>query len=251
MFNKLDSRETLLVHRKKIKEKNILNQVYRDFYHEFKKISAKPGILIELGSGAGFIKELIPQVITSDVIEGPGIDKVFSATKIPYSTNSVSAFFMLNVLHHIKDPKSALQEMQRCLKPGGNIVMIEPYNSLWGKFIYQNFHHEKFDPSGEWKIKRKGRLSEANGALPWIIFVRDRESFERNFPMLKIIMITPHTPFRYLLSGGLSKPQLIPSFLYPLVKRIEKLFSPLNPFLGMFVTIRIQKITHRKPNISK
>ena len=241
MSKKIDSKETLLLHDKIIKRKNILSQIYEGFYHEFKALSKKPGPLIELGSGAGFLKKIIPHIVTSDVVKGQGIDKVFSATKIPYRAGSISAFYMLNVLHHIKDPEKALSEMQRCLKPGGNIVMVEPYNSFWGRFVYQNFHHEIFDPSSGWKIKGKGRLSEANGAMPWIIFVRDRKIFEEKFPLLKIMNVRPHTPFRYLLSGGLSKPQLVPTFLYPSVKYIEKLFSPFNDFLGMFVTIRIQK----------
>lgn len=237
----LDTQKALILHRKIIRENLFLKRIYKDFYLEFKKTRVLKGPLVEIGSGAGFIKEVIPEVIASDVIKGPGIDIVFSATKIPFKKNSISAFFMFDVFHHIKNPEKALREMKRCLKPKGKILMIEPYNSLWGRFIYQNFHHENFEPNSGWKIKGTGRLSDANGALPWIIFVRDKKIFKRKFPDLRIVKIIPHTPLCYLLSGGLSKPQFVPVFFYPIVKFIENILSPFNSIIGMFVTIELRK----------
>ena len=199
------------------------------------------GSKVEIGSGAGFIKKLNPTVITSDIIKGPEIDKVFSATQMPFKNSSVAAFLMFDVLHHIKNTKKALKEMSRCLKKKGKIVMIEPYNSFFGRLIYQNFHHENFDPKADWKIQGTGRLSDANGAIPWIIFVRDREVFLNQFPKLKIVRITTHTPLRYLLSGGLSHSWSFPLFSYQFIKSLENILSPLNNFLGMFATIELEK----------
>lgn len=239
----LDDPKTLLEHRKLIKNKKILNKIYIDFYNQFKKSTFPEGPIIEIGSGAGFIKKVIPQVITSDVVKGPGIDKFFSAEKIPIRSKSTAAFLMVDVLHHIKDIEQAFQEMDRCLKTGGKIIMIEPYNSLWGRLIYKYFHHEDFDPSSsDWNVIGEGRMSGSNTALPWIIFVRDRKKFIKKFPNLKIIRVSPHTPFSYLLSGGLSKPQLIPSFFYPFSHFLENLLSPFNQLIGMFVTIELEKI---------
>ncbi len=200
------------------------------------------GVYIELGSGAGFAKEIIPSIITSDVDKGEGIDKVFSATKIPFKNKSVSAFIMLDVFHHIRNPEKALQEMSRCLKKDGKIVMLEPNNSLWGRFIYKNFHHEDFNPNSDWNIKKTGRMTVANGAIPWIVFIRDRKIFNNKFKDLKVIKIEPHTPFLYLLSGGLSKPQVVPGSFYSFFKFLEKTLSPINNWIGMFVTIEVKKL---------
>lgn len=250
-MNKLNSKKTLLNHWSLIhsKTKIWLRNIYFDFYWKMKQISVPRGPKIELGSGGGFLKEVIPDVITSDVLSGKGIDKIIFAESIPYKNNEVSAFYMLNVFHHIKNAERAIQEMNRCLKMGGKIVMIEPWNSMWGRFIYSNLHHERFDPKLDWKILGLGRMSDANGALPWIIFRRDRQLFERLFPNLTIVSITPHTPFSYLISGGLSKSQLLPNFLYPLVTFFEQLISPLNNLLGMFATIELKKgKTNKYPN---
>lgn len=240
----LDSSQTLALHHHLIHQKGFLNNLYRDFYLEIKYLTRFKKPIIELGSGGGFIKETIPWIITSDIVKGPGIDKVFSAAKIPFKKHSIGAFVMLNVFHHIKNPERALLEMEKCLKIGGKIIMIEPYNSLWGRFIYQYFHHEKFDPYSNWKISKKGRLSGANGALPWIIFIRDNSKFSQKFPTLTIKNINIHTPLRYLLSGGLSHPSLLPKQFYPLVKILESALSPLNSYLGMFATIELQKTAH-------
>lgn len=238
----LDNSESLFLHRKIIKKKGFLKRLYKDFYKVFINVEIPEGMVVELGSGAGFIKELAPLTVTSDVIKGVGIDKVIDATNLPFKNQSIAGFFMLDVLHHIKDPIKALYELERCLKVDGKIVMIEPYNSFFGSFIYRHFHHEGFDPNSDWKVKGRGRMSDANQALPWIIFVRDRKMFDNKFPNLKIIRITPHTPLRYIFSGGLSKPQLLPSFTYNLVLLIEKILFPFNNFIGLFVTIELQKM---------
>ena len=235
-----------LLHAKVIQKKRFLKKLYIDFYNQFKNSisdNTDTKLLVELGSGGGFIKGIIPNVITSDVINLPNIDKHFSALNMPFENNTVDAYFMFDVLHHINDGWALFKELNRCLKIGGKIIMIEPAKTLWGQFIYQNFHHEPFDPSGGWGLENTGPLSSANSAIPWIIFYRDRLRFEEEFPSLKILKLKPHTPFRYLVGGGISMRQFLPSFTYNVVKGIEMILSPLNRYLGMFLTIEIEKVS--------
>ena len=49
-------------------------------------------------------------------------------------------------------------------------------------------------------------------------------------------------PFRYILSGGLSKWISLPEFLYPLVKKIETLFNKQMDDWGMFALIVLEKL---------
>ncbi len=245
LADNLDTPERALWHGKIIQQKIFLRNLYIDFYRQFQTaIKGRPvdGCFVELGSGGGFIKEIIPNVITSDILPIPTVDKHFSVLQMPFPCISVDAFLMINVFHHIPNPSLFLQEAQRCLKKGGKIVMIEPANTFFSRFIYQNFHHEPFDPQGEWSFPSQGPLSSANGALPWIIFYRDRKRFIQEFPNLKIIGLFPHTPFRYLLSGGLSYKQLVPAGSFQLFTIFEKLLSPLFTFCGMFLTIELEKI---------
>ncbi len=243
----LDDNLTTLLHGKIIQKKLFLKKLYLDFYKELKRSipeNIENKCLVELGSGGGFIKDVIPNVMTSDIINLPNVDKCFSATNMPFDDHSVDAFLMIDVLHHINNTKAFFKEAGRCLKVSGIIIMIEPANTLWGRFIYQNFHHEAFDPYGTWYLDQDGPLSSANGAIPWIIFFRDRDEFEKEFPFFKIIKLNCHAPFRYLVSGGLSFKQLAPSFTYPLIKGIEMIISPLNQFFGMFMSIKIENIRY-------
>ena len=176
----LDAPETTLLHRKIIQSKPFLKKLYLDFYsfflNEVPDLSQKK--CVELGSGGGFLKEIYPTVTTSDILELEDVDLCFSGLEMPFESASIDAFFMIDVFHHVPDSEKFLQELSRCLKPGGKIVMIEPANTLWGRFIYQNFHHEPFEPAAGWKLDGTGPLSCANGALPYIVFKRDRQRFE-------------------------------------------------------------------------
>jgi len=240
----LDDPAVTLLHAEIIQKKPFLRKLYIDFYKQFLTAMPEPEtkVLVELGSGGGFIKEVIPNVATSDVLELPGVDNVFSVLNMPFEEKSVDAFFMVDVLHHITDPRAFFREALRTLKHAGKIVMIEPANTFWAGFIYRNFHHEGFDTKAKWEMEDTGPLSNGNGAIPWIIFSRDRHIFESEFPSLKVVSIRNHTPMRYLLSGGLTLRQLVPSFTYPAVKAVECLLSPMNNLLGMFQTIELQKV---------
>ncbi len=238
--------ETSEIHKEIINKKYFLKKIYIENYNFFKNsiVETENKTIVELGSGGGFIKEIIPNIITSDVIEVSGVDMFFSALNMPFENQSVDAIVMIDVLHHIHDAEKFFEEADRCLKNNGKIIMIEPANTLWGRFIYKNFHHEPFNTKSEWKFESDGPMSSANGALPWILFYRDRKKFDDKFPNFQIKKLTHHTPFRYLVSGGVSMKQLLPNFCYGCIKGIEYVLKPLNNYLGMFMTIEIKKISN-------
>jgi SAM-dependent methyltransferase len=239
----LDDAALSLLHRQIIIKKAFLRRIYEDFYQELMDAAdfSPDKSILELGSGGGFLKERYPAIITSDVLELPSVDQVFSALAMPFDDGSLDAIVMIDVLHHIPDVRAFFREATRCLKAGGRVAMIEPANTPWARFIYKNFHHEGFDPNAGWEFQSQGPLSTANGALPWIVFHRDRHQFESEFPMLQILQIRPHTPFRYLLSGGLTLQQLVPTGSYPVFKGLEFCLGPLKGLLGMFQTIILEK----------
>ncbi|MEK7484369.1 MAG: class I SAM-dependent methyltransferase [Planctomycetota bacterium] len=243
LLSELDRPEVTIEHRTIIQRKPFLRNTYLDFYQFFKEASTRlpPGLMFELGSGGGILKEVFPEVFTSDILVLPMVDICFSAEEMPFASHSISALFLFNVLHHIKKVEIFFDEASRCLKKGGKIVMIEPANTFLSYWIYRYFHHEPFRPEGNWEIPEGGPLSGANGALPWIVFVRDKKQFQQRFPDLKIERIILHTPFRYLIGGGFSLPQLLPSFLYSSVRSLEAALEPLNPWIGLFMTIEVTR----------
>jgi SAM-dependent methyltransferase len=236
----LDAPETTAARREVIFKKPLLKAFYDSFY-SFLTNEHSGGFWVELGSGAGYIKQFIPDIKTSDYLDLPDQDLIIDATKMPFNDASVDGICMLDVLHHIPDNDAFLREAVRVLKPGGKIVMQEPANTFFSRFIYQHFHHEPFLPDApDWKLPPGGPLSMANGALPWIIFIRDRARFEAAFPDLRILSITGVHPVLYLLSGGFTAPQLVPGFLAPLITRIDSLLSKI-PALPMFMRVVVEK----------
>ena len=240
----IDDPKTTILRKKIVHRKRFLYKLYLDFYLQMLAMAKElpKGPIIELGSGAGFIREIAPTVITSEVFLIPNLDLVFSGHNLPFRDKSVSCFLMLDVFHHIPKPIWFLQEAERCLRKGGKIVMIEPYNSIFARFFYQRFHHESFDPSAGWEHQEQGPLSGANGALPWIIFIRDKQKFNQNLPNLQIKSIRPHTPFAYLLSGGVAFKSFLPGICFKPVRFCEKLLSPFNKHTALFATISLEKI---------
>ncbi|HQQ94943.1 MAG TPA: class I SAM-dependent methyltransferase [Bacteroidia bacterium] len=239
----MDDPRTSLAHREIILNKPFLKRVYEDWYKAmFVYLPQGKGKVLEIGSGGGFIKDLYPEVISSDIQDLPNVDMVFSAEKMPFAGEALSAILMLNVFHHIPNPHLFLKEAERCLRPGGRVIMTEPANSTLGRFIYKRFHHEPFDEKGPRQIEAGKPLSHSNQALPYIYFERDLDVFKIEYPRLRILQVKYHSPFRYLLSGGVSRSPLLPYFLYPLVQFKEWILSPFCKQLGLFCTVVVERV---------
>ena len=239
----LDAPEATLQHREIILGKPFLRKLYEEWYHSFiNKLPELPnGKLLEIGSGGGFLKQICPDIITSDIMDLSLCDMTFTAENLPFKDNSLSTIFMLDVLHHIPNCKEFFKEAERTLLPGGMIFMIEPANTFFSRFIYKNLHHEPFDPDAGWDFPETGPLSGANGALPWIVFKRDIDIFHELFPALKLRSFIHHTPFRYLITGGLSYKSIVPGWSFKGVTLFEKLLTPFYPYSSMFQTIEVIK----------
>ncbi len=240
----LDAPENTLRRAGIIQSKPFLKQFYQDCYISISKLlpGKIKGPVVELGSGGGFFKDYIPGLITSEILAIPTVDIQFDGQSMPFKYASVRAVVMINVLHHIPRPAKFLAQAAHILKPGGRIIMIEPWVTSWSRFVYRYLHHEPFNPEvNDWDFQKGGPLTCANSAIPWIVFDRDREKFERQHPEWQIKSIILHSPFCYLLSGGLVFKSLLPGALYPFCRWFENWTQPLDHLLSMFATIVLQR----------
>jgi SAM-dependent methyltransferase len=235
----LDDPETTAARRRIIQEKRLLRDIYSDWYAAIAEV-LPPGRepILELGSGAGFMRAHIDRVIASDILPVPGLDLVLDACRIPLTDAALRAIAMTNVLHHVPGVEAFLGEAARVVRPGGAIVMIEPWVTPWSRLVYGRLHHEPFHPdSPDWNVIGDGPLSGANSALPWIMFERDRARLERDFPAWRVASIDPRMPLRYLLSGGVSWPGLVPGWSSGAGRWFEKALGPLARRFAMFARI--------------
>lgn len=105
------------------------------------------GIVLDIGCAGMNAQQLVTQCGASYV----GLDhprtamgmygtrpNVFAdAHHLPIGTESLDGILMLNVLEHLRDPDTALQEVERALKPGGACIIEVP-------FLYP-LHDQPFD----------------------------------------------------------------------------------------------------------
>ncbi len=242
----LDDPRTTLLRRRIIQEKHFLRMIYQDWYGWIaSSLPPDNQPVLELGSGAGFLDQYIPGLITSEIFPSPTVRIVLDGCTLPFADASLSAIVMIDVFHHIPDVLSFLHEAVRCIKPGGTVLMVEPWVTVWSAWIYSRLHHEPFDPDApEWAFPSMGPLSGANSALPWIVFKRDRELFESCLPDLSIKEIKVERPFLYLLSGGVSLRSIMPNFTFGMWKRLEHAMAPMNRWIGMFARITLRRSHH-------
>ena len=240
----LDSLEATEVHAQLIREKPFLKRLYLEYYKEYDAVverSPRAGLVLEIGSGGGFYRELRPRVRSLDIRPGADVDVAGSALALPFQSQSTAAILMLNVLHHLPDPTAFFRECERVLKPGGRVCLIEPYASPLSRRLVKSLHHEPWDEQGEWKLPTSGPMTGANMALPTIIFVRDRSRYDAEFPRLPVVSMRFHTVVLYLISGGVSMRSLLPASSFPAVRAFESLLAPAGKQLASMMTVELVK----------
>jgi SAM-dependent methyltransferase len=157
---------------------------------------------------------------------------------MPFESGSIRFFGMVNVFHHVADVPSFLREAVRCLCSGGRLLIVDQHLGWISKPVLRYLHHEPFDAeAAEWRFASTGPLSGANGALAWIVFVRDREKFAREYPQLRLRRYCPFSPLTYWLAGGLKSWSLSPGA--KAASLIDRALLSISKDFGSFVEIEL------------
>lgn len=199
------------------------------------------GVILELGSGASYLKHLEPAIVTSDVVPNVA-DQVIDARSLPFADESLRALLLTHVFHHIPDVDAFFKEAQRALVPGGVISMIEVAHTPFARFFFRHFHHEPYeDACHEWRFAQRDSMMDSNQALAWMVFARDRCRFNRQYPSLAIEKLTFMPWLTYFVSGGVTARYLIPKFMNGLLVGAERLLRPLEPLFSLHWHICVRK----------
>ena len=239
----------------------LLRTVYYDYFQSMaaqfvqrSTDSRRPhGVVVEIGGGAGHFKAFYPRMIVTDLVPTRHIDLAADAMHLPFADGSVDNLVMQDVLHHIAYPLSFFSEAVRILAPGGRIVMVEPFISTLSNVLYRLSHPEPVDMRA--RIFREPRdisgtdpaaftgagAFDANQAIPTLLFFRYAGKFQRRFPNLIVRERKVHSMIAYPLSGGFSKPVLMPMMAVPAVRVLENILSPLAPWLAFRMLVALEK----------
>jgi len=205
---------------------------YGHWYRRLREVlpSRDLGPWIEIGSGPGFAREFIPELELTDVVQAPWHTRRLSAESLDLGDDSVGALVLFDVLHHLAMPAAFFAEAVRVLRPGGRIVLCEPYISPVSRFIYQRFHPEPVDMAADpLAAVIKNALAtkdpfDSNQAIPTLIFGRNKgHDFARLFPLLSVLRVERTAGLSYPASGGFSHGPFLPRFLWQGLFALENL----------------------------
>jgi SAM-dependent methyltransferase len=109
----------------------------------------KSGTLLDLGCGPRpYFKLYAPyfyKTIGADLPHSPfpkeNIDIYCSATSVPLDDNSVDAVLSTEVMHDISEPREMLKEVNRILKPGGQIILTTPFVVPTVDGVYDHYRY--------------------------------------------------------------------------------------------------------------
>jgi SAM-dependent methyltransferase len=205
------------------------------------------GPRVEIGSGPGFARQFIPDLVLSDVVRAPWHDHEASADALPFDDASVGALVLFDVLHHLPDPRRFFGEAVRVLRPGGRIVLCEPYMSPLSYLIYRLFHVEpvalRVDPLAPAAAATARDPFDSNQAIPTLLFGRRRRAFTEAFPALAVVSRTYLSGPSYPASGGFSRRTLLPRPLWKLLHAIESL---LPEFIFRLIGFRMLVVVEKR-----
>jgi len=225
-----------------------LRAYYESLYRDM-AAQAAPGPALEIGSGCGVIRDFIPGVVTSDVRKTRFVDCAASAYALegvgggPWAT-----VFLLDVLHHLREPMRFLASAARSLRSHGRIVMGEPAATPGGRLFYRLFHHEPIRPEAvhpPYAFPSDAHDTEfANMGMAWALFWRDRESVGVKLRDLglRIATVRFRDVFCYPASGGFSRPALLPAGLLRAGLAAERMIpQAVLAQLGLRIVVALEK----------
>jgi SAM-dependent methyltransferase len=225
--------------RRVLEKKKSLRHLYGKFYSRISEEIIPGGKTLEIGSGPGFLKEHIKDLVTSDTLRLPWIDRVFSANSIPFEPETFHNIVMIYVLHHLNNIPEAIREMSRVLKPGGRLVILD-HQLGFLSFLFMKFlHHEYFNPRDKDIGSAALNTKYSNTAIPYAIIQKDTAVWRDAGLTLKKLKY--HTLFSYLLSCGFKPVNLLPDCLIRPVNRFDELIVDNRRGLSLLMTAVFEK----------
>jgi SAM-dependent methyltransferase len=98
--------------------------------------------ILDVGAGG---RRIASTVVTLDAVPGPNVDLIGDIHQIPIKGESFDCVFCTGTLEHVREPRRAVEEIYRVLKPDGIVHIDVPF--------IQGYHA---DPTDYWRFTLDG-----------------------------------------------------------------------------------------------
>lgn len=227
--------------------KPVLREVYRGFHEAIAGWvdGGIPGLVVEVGSGIGNIRDVIPGCLRTDLFPSPWLDRTENAYRLSFGDGTVSNLILFDVFHHLRYPGTALEEFRRVLAGNGRVILFEPYVSLLGLVLFGLAHEEPvallspiewFAPDGFSPAEPGYHAAQGNATR---VFGRPRYR-----PLLEgwdVLEKRPTASLSWAAAGGYSGPQLYPDRWLPGMRRLDAVLDRWPLFFGTRVLVVLRK----------
>jgi len=116
--------------------------VIRDHIAETLALLPKSASICDVGAGG---RRILPDVTTVDGFAAPGVDVVSDIHRLALSDRVFDCVFCTGTLEHVRDPRQAVAEIHRIVRPGGIVHIDVPF--------IQGYHA---DPTDYWRFTLDG-----------------------------------------------------------------------------------------------
>jgi SAM-dependent methyltransferase len=218
-------------------ERPLLRALYHEWFELIAQRLASGGPTVELGAGIAKFREVVPDADATDIEPTPWSEIVVDAEQLPYADGSVANLVLIDVFHHLPSPRRFLAEAIRVLRPGGHVVILDPYCSPVSTLAYKAFHHERTDLSADAYADDESLREDplaSNQARATLVFFRHPDGLPAE---LRIVERLRLSFVEYPLSGGFTKRPLLPVRL----SFLERALSPLAPLLAFRCLVVLEK----------
>jgi SAM-dependent methyltransferase len=229
------------------RRKPLLQEIYRGFYLEIEKELRRdlPGETVEIGSGIGNLKNVVPDALTTDLFPNPWIDRIENAYALSFADGSVANLILFDVWHHLQYPGTALAEFHRVLTPGGRLVIFDPAMGMLGRIVFGLFHHEAlglrdeicwwapagFSPTDMTYYAAQGNAQRVFVSDEWVSRLDSWRTVRRSL----------WAAIPYIASGGFSGPQLYPRSLLPALRALDRAASCFPALFATRLLVALEK----------